>query len=81
MKSHAGCTMCWNPCGVFNIFSFQCKKNKHLVLMLGTGSLLFALNYILLGSFASAGFNIGNILRSVAVLNRKTKTAAGFAAM
>lgn len=59
---------------LFNIFSFQCKKNKHLVLMLGTGSLLFSLNYILLGSFAGAGFNIGNILRSVAVLNQKTKT-------
>lgn len=64
---------------LFNIFSFQCKKNKHLVLMLGTGSLLFAVNYLLLGSLAGAGFNLGNILRSVMVLKKKTKATALFA--
>ncbi len=32
------------------IFSFQCKKNRNLILMQGLGGLLFALNYLLLGS-------------------------------
>ena len=64
---------------VFNILSFQCKKNKHLVLALGTGSLLFSFNYLLLGAFSSAGFNIINILRSASVLNKKTHNNAVFA--
>lgn len=63
----------------FNIFSFQCKKNRHLIMMLGTGSLLFAINYLMLGSLAGAGFNLGNILRSVLVLNSKTKNNGMFA--
>ena len=66
---------------LFNIFSFQCKKNKHLVLMLGTGSLLFAVNYLLLGSLVSAGFNVVSILRSVAVLKKKTTAPSLFVAI
>lgn len=66
---------------LFNIFSFQCKKNKHLMLMLGTGSLLFAVNYLLLGSLAGAGFNVVSILRSVAVLKKKTAAPVLFAAI
>lgn len=64
---------------LFNILSFQCKKNRHLMLMLGTGSLLFAVNYLLLGSLASAGFNVVSILRSVAVVNKKTTATPLFA--
>lgn len=55
----------------FNIGSFQCKKNKNLLLALGTGSLLFSVNYVLLGAFASAGFNMMNILRSAFAINKK----------
>lgn len=57
---------------LFNILSFQCKKNKHLMLMLGAGSVLFSLNYILIGAYAGAGFNLINILRSIFVVNKKT---------
>ena len=57
---------------IFNIGSFQCKKSKHLIAAIGMGSLLFSVNYMLIGAFASAGFNIINILRSVFVINRKT---------
>lgn len=56
----------------FNIFSFQCKKNTHLIAVLGMGSLMFSLNYLLVGAFAGAWFNIINILLSVCVINKRT---------
>lgn len=56
---------------LFNIFSFQCKKNTHLIAVLGIGSLMFSLNYLLIGAFAGAGFNIVNILLSMCVINKK----------
>lgn len=57
---------------LFNILSFQCKKTEHLAIAMGIGSLLFSTNYVLVGAFASAGFNIINVLRSASVANKKT---------
>lgn len=34
---------------IFNIASFQCKKNRHLVFMLGLGSLLFCISFTIGG--------------------------------
>lgn len=54
-----------------NILSFQCKRSKNLLLAQGVGSLMFSLNYILLGDVASAGFNIVNIARSAGGVSKK----------
>lgn len=64
---------------LFNVLSFQCKDNRRLMFALGTGSVLFAVNYMLLGSFASAGFNIVGIFRSVTATNKKTHNNIFFA--
>lgn len=45
------------------ISSFQCKQNKNFFLMQGLGSLLFFVNYILIGAIAGALFNLTNLLR------------------
>jgi len=63
---------------IINIFSFQFKNKKHLIFVLGVGSFLFAVSFIILGDFASAGFNIVNIFRSVTVINRKTHNKTFF---
>ena len=64
---------------IFNILSFQCKKNRNLTIVLGIGSLLFSANFILLNAFASAGFNIINIFRSITFINKKTRNNLFFA--
>lgn len=64
---------------LFNILSFQCKRNERLLLMLGAGSLLFSTNFMLLGAYASAGFNIVHIFRSVFVIGKKTHNNIMFA--
>ena len=55
----------------FNILSFQCKKTERLALVMGIGSLLFSTNYLLVEAYASAGFNVVNLLRSASVANKK----------
>ena len=64
---------------VFNILSFQCKSDRKLMLMLGMGCMLFSFNYLLVGAYASAIFNGGNILRSILFVNKKTHNHIGFA--
>lgn len=65
-------------CGILamivKIVSFQWKSNKSLNIAVGIASLLFALNYGLIGALASAGFNLINIFRAVAITNEKTHT-------
>lgn len=56
----------------FNILSFQCKRNRNLIMMIGAGSLLFSVSFMMLGDFSSAGFNLVNIFNSTAYLNKKT---------
>lgn len=57
---------------MFSVFSFQCKKNRNLILALGIGSFLFSLNFMLLGAYSSAGFNLTNIFRSASYMGKKT---------
>ncbi len=47
------------------VYSFQCKKNKNFFLMQGTGSLMFFVNFILIGAYAGALFNLTNLVRGL----------------
>ena len=40
------------------VLSFQCKKNSLFFLMQGVGSFMFFLNFILIGAYGGAFFNI-----------------------
>ncbi len=66
---------------VFNALSFQCKKNKNFLLVLSIGNLLFAINFLMLGSYVSAGYNLLGILRTAVILNKKTHNNAFFIGM
>jgi len=59
---------------IFLIGSYQCKENKKFFLVQCMGCILFSINYILIGSLASALFNIIGILRAVTRLREKTHT-------
>ncbi len=63
---------------IFNISSFQCKKNKTLFIFIGIGSLFFSINFLLLGAYVSAVYNIISIIRSVLALNEKFFTKKSF---
>ncbi len=45
------------------VASFQCKKNKNFFLMQASGSLLFVINFAMIGAIAGALFNITNLIR------------------
>ena len=47
------------------VYSFQCKKNKNFFLMQGTGSFMFFLNFLLIGAYAGALFNLTNLVRGL----------------
>lgn len=55
------------------ILSFQCKSNKKLVAVIGTGAILFAVSYFLLGQPSAAMFNIITAISSVAGLKENMK--------
>ncbi|MBE7027271.1 MAG: YgjV family protein [Ruminococcaceae bacterium] len=64
------------------ILSFQCKSNKRLIEVIGTGALLFAVSYFLLGQPAAAMFNIISAICSIVCLkdNLKNKFVFGIIA-
>lgn len=47
------------------VYSFQCKKNKNFFLMQGAGSLMFFVNFIMIGAYAGALFNLTNLVRGL----------------
>lgn len=47
------------------VSSFQCKSNKNFFIMQGTGSFMFFLNFILIGAYAGALFNLTNLVRGL----------------
>lgn len=61
-----------------NILSFQCKKNHNLFVMIGIGSLLFSVNFLMLGAYVSAIYNIISIIRSSLALNKRFFTKKYF---
>ena len=61
-----------------NILSYQCKKDRHLLFMLGAAGLMFFISFTLLGSAVSAWYNLINVVRIAAILNKKTHTKPMF---
>lgn len=47
------------------VYSFQCKKNRYFFLMQGLGSLMFFVNFLLIGAYAGAFFNLTNLVRGL----------------
>lgn len=47
------------------VYSFQCKANKNFFLMQGLGSLMFFVNFLLIGAYAGAFFNLTNLFRGL----------------
>ena len=64
--------------GIVGLFivvaSFQCKNNRKFFLAQGTGSAFFFLNFILIGAFGGAFFNLANLLRGLLFSKNARKT-------
>ena len=55
----------------FNIFSYQQKTPKRVITFQFFGSILFALNYLLMGALVGMCMNIVGIMRAVVYSNRE----------
>ena len=58
---------------VIIVLSFQFKKNSSFFLLQGTGSFMFFLNFILIGAWGGALFNLCNLLRGLLFLKDAKK--------
>ena len=58
---------------VIIVLSFQFKKNSSFFLLQGTGSFMFFLNFILIGAWGGALFNLCNLLRGLLFLKNAKK--------
>lgn len=47
------------------VFSFQAKTNRNFFLMQGIGSFMFFINFIMIGAYAGALFNLTNLVRGL----------------
>ncbi len=47
------------------VFSFQCKNSKKLVFVQGIGGMMFFINFILIGAYAGALFNLTILVRGL----------------
>lgn len=63
---------------VFIILSFQCKSNRKLVIVMGTGAILFAISYFLLNQPTAAVFNLIAVVCSIMCLSDKWKNKFSF---
>ena len=50
---------------IFNIFTFQCKKHKPLLLLKTGNELFFAFQYLLLGAYTGMAMNLVGCVRNV----------------
>lgn len=57
---------------VIIVLSFQCKQNKNFFLMQGFGSFFFFLNFLLIGAYGGAFFNLANLIRGL-LYSKNTK--------
>ena len=55
------------------VLSFQFKKNSSFFLLQGVGSLMFFLNFILIGAYGGALFNLCNLLRGLVFMKNAKK--------
>lgn len=60
------------------ILSFQCKSNKKLAFVYGTGASLFAISYFMLGQPSAALYNIISAIFSIMCLKNSLKTKLNF---
>lgn len=60
------------------ILSFQCKSNKKLAVVMGTGALLFAVSYLMLGQPSAAIFNIISAICSIMCMKDSLKNKYSF---
>ena len=58
---------------VIIVLSFQFKKNSHFFLLQGTGSFMFFLNFLLIGAWGGALFNLCNLVRGLLFLKDARK--------
>lgn len=58
---------------VIIVLSFQFKKNSQFFLMQGLGSLMFSINFLLIGAWGGAFFNLCNLLRGTLFLKDAKK--------
>ncbi len=47
------------------VYSFQCRKNSGFFLMQALGSFMFFINFLLIGAYAGALFNLTNLVRGL----------------
>ena len=47
------------------VLSFQCKENKKLVFVQGIGGMMFFLNFLLIGAYGGALFNLTILVRGI----------------
>ncbi len=59
---------------VIIIASFQAKKNKLFFVMQGVGSFMFFINFLLIGAYAGALFNLTNLVRGLLFSKNTKKT-------
>ena len=55
------------------VLSFQFKKNSHFFLLQGTGGFMFFMNFILIGAWGGAMFNLCNLLRGLVFMKDAKK--------
>ena len=60
---------------IFNVISFQAKRNKILFVCQALGGLSFAMNFILIGDIASCLFNVMNLVRGIIFIKSKKKVS------
>ena len=58
---------------IFNVLSFQAKRNKMLFVTQAIGGISFAINFILIGDIASCLFNLMNLVRGVIFIRSKKR--------
>lgn len=47
------------------VYSYQCKQNRHFFLLQGVGGFMFFLNFLMIGAYAGAFFNLTNLVRGL----------------
>lgn len=60
------------------VLSFQCKSNRKLAFVYGTGATLFAISYFMLGQASAALYNIISVIFSIMCQKESLKTKRNF---
>lgn len=55
------------------VLSFQCKNSKKLVLVQGIGGMLFFINFMLIGAYGGALFNLTLLVRGLLYMRKDKK--------